>query len=95
MREQPKYHGISGGAVFRASAGFGRHGVLREETFFELADGLPAKVEFLLSTENAGRVVTQVRAAGVDLVYALIGADFGILSAPWSRTMRWDARKCS
>jgi len=29
-------YGISGGSAFRAVAGFGRHGKLHEETFFEL-----------------------------------------------------------
>ena len=79
---QAKRHGIGGGSVFRATAGFGRHGVLREEAFFELADDLPAKVEFLLSKDDAERLVTQVRAAGVDVVYALTPADFAVLGTP-------------
>ena len=79
---QAKRHGIGGGSVFGATAGFGRHGVLREEAFFELADDLPAKVEFLLSKDDAERLVTQVRAAGVDVVYALTPADFAVLGTP-------------
>lgn len=81
LLEQAKHDGIGGGSVFRATAGFGRHGVLREETFFELADDLPAKVEFLLAKAEAERMLTRVRAAGVDVVYALTPADFAVLGA--------------
>jgi PII-like signaling protein len=44
---------LGGGSVFRATAGFGRHGVMHHEAFFELADDLPQKIEFLLSEPNA------------------------------------------
>jgi PII-like signaling protein len=37
--------GIGGGSAFRAIAGYGRHGRLHEEHFFELADDLPVSVE--------------------------------------------------
>ena len=40
--------GTGCGSVFRAMAGFGQHGMLHEDQCFELADDLPAKVEFLL-----------------------------------------------
>ena len=76
---QAKHDGIGGGSVFRATAGFGRNGVLHEEAFFELADDLPAKVEFLLGKEEAERLLTRVRAAGVDVVYALTPAEFEVL----------------
>lgn len=79
LLEQAKHDGIGGGSVFRATAGFGRNGVLREEAFFELADDLPAKVEFLLDTNAAERMLKRVRAAGVNVVYALAPADFAVL----------------
>ena len=34
LLEQARRQGIGGGSVFRATAGFGRHGVLHEEAFF-------------------------------------------------------------
>ncbi len=37
LLEQAKAMGIHGGSAFRAIAGFGRHGILHEEHFFELA----------------------------------------------------------
>jgi PII-like signaling protein len=74
-----KRHKLGGGSVFRATAGFGRHGVLHHEAFFELADDLPVKVEFLLREDEADTLLQLVRAAGVELVYARSPAHFGIL----------------
>lgn len=74
-----KRHKLGGGSVFRATAGFGRHGVLHHEAFFELADDLPVKVEFLLREDEADALLQLVRAAGVSLVYARTPTRFGIL----------------
>jgi PII-like signaling protein len=82
LLEQARRLGIGGGSVFRASAGFGRHGVLREEQFFELADDLPLKVEFLLREDQAELLLQSVRAASVDVVYARSPADFAVLGPP-------------
>ncbi|HEV2538622.1 MAG TPA: DUF190 domain-containing protein [Frateuria sp.] len=81
LLEQARRLGIGGGSVFRATAGFGRHGVLHEEAFFELADDLPVKVEFLLRPEQAEAFVAAVRAKGVDVVYATSAIRFGVLGA--------------
>lgn len=81
LLEQARRQGIGGGSVFRATAGFGRHGVLREEAFFELADDLPVKVEFLLRPEQAEAFLAHVRGAGVDVVYATSAIRFGVLGA--------------
>ena len=71
--------GIQGGSAFRAIAGFGRHGVLHEEAFFELADDLPVVVEFLLRENEVEALLRQVRDAGVALVYSRVPARFGVL----------------
>jgi len=76
-----KRSGIGGGSVFRATAGFGRHGVLHEEQFFDLADDLPLKVEFLLRADQAETLLAAARAAGVDAVYAKVPASFAVLGA--------------
>ncbi|MEO7072535.1 MAG: DUF190 domain-containing protein [Rhodanobacter sp.] len=81
LLQQARRHGVGGGSVFRATAGFGRHGVLHEEAFFELADDLPAKVEFVLDDAEAERLLSQVRAAGVDVVYARSAVDFAVLGS--------------
>ena len=81
LAEYAKRHGLGGGSVFRATAGFGRHGVLHEEAFFELADNLPVKVEFLLRPEQAEAFLALVREAGVHAVYATSTIRFGVLGA--------------
>jgi uncharacterized protein len=79
LLEQAKAHDLGGGSVFRAIAGFGRHGVLHEEQFFELADDLPVKIEFLLREEQAELLLQLVRNAGVDATYARSPASFALL----------------
>jgi PII-like signaling protein len=79
LLEQARDHGLGGGSVFRAIAGFGRHGVLHEEQFFELADDLPVKIEFLLREEQAELLLQLVRVAGVDATYARSPASFALL----------------
>ncbi|NYE27989.1 PII-like signaling protein [Rhodanobacter sp. K2T2] len=79
LLEQARQNNLGGGSVFRAIAGFGRNGVLHEEQFFELADDLPVKVEFLLGEAQADALVQLVSEAGVDAVYARSPASFAML----------------
>ncbi|MBP8924781.1 MAG: DUF190 domain-containing protein [Pseudomonadales bacterium] len=79
LLEQAKKHGLGGGSVFRAISGFGRHGVLHEEQFFELADDLPVKIEFLLHEDQAEMLLQLVRDAKVDATYARYPASFAVL----------------
>ncbi|WP_430390767.1 DUF190 domain-containing protein [Dyella sp. 20L07] len=79
LLERAKKNGIGGGSAFRAICGFGRHGVMREEQFFELADDLAVKVEFLLTEAQAQTLLEAVRGCGVDAVYAISPASFGVL----------------
>lgn len=80
LLEQAKKYKLGGGSVFRAIAGFGRHNVLHQETFFELADDLPVKIEFLLREKQANTLLDLVRQADVELVYALEPVRLGILT---------------
>lgn len=79
LLEQAKKHGLGGGSVFRAISGFGRHGVLHEEQFFELADDLPVKIEFLLQENQAEMLLQLVREANVDATYARYPASYAVL----------------
>jgi PII-like signaling protein len=57
-----KEHKIPGGSVFRAIAGYGRHGTIHEEHFFELGANLPIEVVFILSqgqTKSFLALITQ------------------------------------
>ena len=78
LLQAAKSAGIHGGSAFRAIAGFGRHGVIHEQHFFELAGDLTIEVEFLLSEEQAQALLDRVQAEKVRVVYARTAADFGM-----------------
>ncbi len=61
LLEEAKALGISGGSAFRAIAGYGRHGRMHEDSFFELAGELPVKVEFIVDDEHAERLLSVLR----------------------------------
>jgi PII-like signaling protein len=79
LLEAAKKFGIQGGSAFRAIAGFGRHGVLHEQHFFELAGDLTVEVEFLLSDERAEGFLQMLRREGVRIVYAKTRTEFGLI----------------
>jgi PII-like signaling protein len=70
--------GIRGGSAFRAIAGFGRHGVLHEQHFFELAGELTVEVEFIVNDEEAQKLLELLRAEQLRVFYARVPAEFGI-----------------
>ena len=72
--------GVRGGSAFRAMAGFGRHHVLHESTFFELAGSLTVEVEFIVTDEEAQKLLARVHAAGIRLFYASVPALFGVIN---------------
>ncbi len=76
---EAKKLGIHGGTAFKAMAGFGRHGVMHEATFFELAGELTVEVEFIVTEEEAEKLLRAVSAAKVRMFYARVPAEFGIL----------------
>src|SRR5436190_18951601 len=49
LLEHAKKTGVRGGSAFRAIAGFGRHGVLHEEHFFELAGDTTIEIAFAVT----------------------------------------------
>lgn len=78
LLEEARRAGIPGGSAFRAIAGYGRHGVLHEQTFFELAGNLPVQVVFFTSRDLATALLARVAAAGLGLVYCVSEAEFGV-----------------
>lgn len=80
LLEQAKGMGIGGATAIRAIAGFGRHGRLHEEAFFELAGDLPVEVKFLVSEEQAERLLALLRDENLRLFYARMPAEYGISS---------------
>ena len=79
LLEEAKELGIHGGSAFRAIAGFGRHGRLREDTFFELAGELAVKVEFILDDKLAEQIMQRVRAQNLDVFYVRYEVQSGIV----------------
>lgn len=79
LLEQARKMGIGGGTALRAVAGFGRHGRLHEEAFFELAGDLPVEVEFLLSEEQAGSLFDLLRSHRLKLFYVQMTAEYGVV----------------
>lgn len=71
--------GVHGGSVFRSIAGFGRHGRLTEEPFFESADELAVKVEFILDDKLADQMLQRVKAQGMQVFYTRYVVQSGII----------------
>ena len=80
LLDQANSLGIRGGSAFRAMAGFGRHHVLHESTFFELAGSLTVEVEFIVSDAEAQQLLQRVQATGSRVFYASVPALFGVIN---------------
>src|ERR1700676_4189083 len=82
LLEHARKLGVHGGSAFRAVAGYGRHGVLHEQNYFELAGELPVVTEFIVSEADAGRILGLGLKEKIDLVYASWPAEYSATSAP-------------
>lgn len=69
--------GVRGGSAFRAVGGFGRRHAVHERRFFELAGGTGIEVEFIVSDEEAERLLREISGEGLRVFYARIPARFG------------------
>lgn len=72
--------GIRGGSAFKAMAGFGRHHVLHEARFIELAGTLTVEVEFIVTQEEAQKLLDLLHREKVRLFYAYTPAHFGVIN---------------
>ena len=79
LLEQANKLGIRGGSAFRAMAGFGRHHVVHESHFFELAGTLAVEVEFIVTEAESKQLLQLIEAAKIRLFYAHIPASFGVI----------------
>lgn len=80
LLERAKKLGIHGGSAFRAIAGFGRHGVLHEDTFFELAGNLPVEVVFMVSDEEAAQLLKLIEQEKIHVFYVRMSAEYGVIN---------------
>lgn len=88
LLEHAKQMGIHGGSAFRAIAGYGRHGVLHEQRFFELAADLTVEVEFVVTDAEADRLLELVRNARIETFYTRVAAEFGVIEGDAGVTPR-------
>jgi PII-like signaling protein len=79
--ERAKALGLRGGSAFRAIAGFGRHGVLHQEGFFDIAANLPLQVEFVAEENQARQLINLLRAEHISVPYVLTEVEFGFTAA--------------
>ena len=79
LLEQAKKMGIHGGSAFRAIAGFGRHGILHEEHFFELAGDLTVAIDFAVTDEEAERLFDLIRGERIPTFYVRVPIEFGAI----------------
>src|SRR2546426_4746388 len=80
LLEQAKKIGIHGGSAFRAIAGFGRHGILHEEHFFELAADMTVAGEFVVSDEKTEKKLALFRGGRGSIFYAPLVGGFGAVA---------------
>ena len=80
LLERAKKLGIHGGSAFRAIAGFGRHGVLHEDTFFELAGNLTVEVVFMVSEQEATQLLDLVEKEKIHVFYVKMPAEYGVIN---------------
>jgi uncharacterized protein len=80
LLEHARKMGIHGGSAFRAIAGYGRHGVLHEERFFELAGDLTVEIGFAVSDEEAQQLLMLLENERVSIFYVRIPIEFGTVA---------------
>lgn len=81
LLEEARNLGIPGGSAFRAVAGYGRHGRLHEEHFFELAGDLPMTVEFFADAALIDQLLARMHAEKVSLFYIKLPVDGGVTAS--------------
>ena len=79
LLEEAKKLGLHGGSAFRAIAGFGRHGRLHEEHFFELAGDVSVEVGFALTEAEAQSFLAQLASEKLRLFYIKLPLEMGVI----------------
>ncbi|MCH9613344.1 MAG: hypothetical protein SP1CHLAM54_03430 [Chlamydiia bacterium] len=78
--EFAKKNGVHGGSVFKAVAGYGRHGVMHSEHFFELASEVPMRIDFFVEKTKGEELIKLLKQEKLDLFYSLSPSNFGTLT---------------
>ena len=81
LLEEAKKLGLHGGSAFRAIAGFGRHGRLHEEHFFELAGDVSVEVGFALTDPEAQSFLAHLAGEKLKLFYIKLPLEMGVVGS--------------
>ncbi|MBX9923523.1 MAG: DUF190 domain-containing protein [Rhabdochlamydiaceae bacterium] len=79
LLESARKMGIMGGTAIKAVAGFGHHGKLHEEQFWDIASNVPMEVKFFLSEEQSQEFFQFLRKEHMALFYSKTNAEYGFL----------------
>ena len=79
LLEAARKQGIHGGSAFRAIAGFGRHGKLHEDHFFELAGDVSVEVGFALTEEQAQKLLACLAGEELRMFYLKVPLEMGVV----------------
>jgi len=72
--------GIEGGSAFRAIAGYGRHGHMHSEHFFELGSNVPVECTFVLDREKLEGLLQCLKEEKLELFYMVFDVELGATS---------------
>ena len=79
LLEEARKVGLHGGSAFRAIAGFGRHGRMHEEHFFELAGDVSVEVGFALTEQEAQSFHAHLAGEKLKLFYFKVPLEMGVV----------------
>jgi len=79
--EQARKLGIRCGSSFKTIAGFGHHGELHKDRFIGLTNDVPIEVVFILSDEDAERLLDLVKCEGLTLFYVKHPVEYGVINS--------------
>ena len=74
-----RWVGISGGVIYQAFAGFGRHGELRDGGIFDLDGRQPMMASFITSPLLAQKFLDYLEKEGLELFYTRSAVEFGVV----------------
>lgn len=80
LLQEAKKLGIHGGTAFRGVAGFGHHGKLHFQHFYELAGEITMQLDFVVTDDEANTLLSVVKHEGVRVFYMKVPAIFGVIN---------------
>lgn len=74
-----RWAGITGGAMYKAEAGYGRHGELRDEGLFDLKGSQPMMACFICDTALAQKFLDYLATEQLELFYTRAEVEYGVV----------------